>query len=68
MTEFKKADKVYSIFSGWGVVVDIDNKQHRPIVCTFFRGDAERFHYDGKGESYDLVPTIYKHEVKIVEA
>jgi hypothetical protein len=64
---FKKGEKVYSLTSGWGEVVYIEDTSHRPIVCTFNNGDAERFHYDGKANSYDKVATLYKKEMLIVE-
>jgi hypothetical protein len=45
---FKIGDKVFDIFYGWGVIIEVNQDLTYPIGVEFGDGDCESYTYDGR--------------------
>ena len=65
---FKKYDRVFSIISGWGDVIDDMDEQseHYPIRVLFDNTAKDTFTTEGRYEKTDLIPTLYHGEPIII--
>lgn len=59
-------DKVWSLWSGWGEVIEIERSESYPIYVSFPNGEYESFTLDGLFSEDDIQQTLFWDEVKIV--
>jgi len=61
---FKLGQQVFSIYSGWGIVKEIEGFGNYPIEVRFY-DCTHYFTTDGKAYIDDNIPTIYHEKVEI---